>query len=1030
MGTPNTVSPLLNGGAPFYLINDSVRFRSAATAYMNRTPSVAGNRRTWTWSGWVKRGTLSSAQWLFDAFQDANNFTAFFFNANDTFGIQYVLAATSKVLKYTTQVFRDPAAWYHLVVAIDTTPATPTFTVYVNGVQVTAFGTNTNTVSQNEQLFVNNTIVHNTGRYGGAANYFDGYMAEINFVDGLALTASSFGGFDNNGIWQPEKYTGAYGTNGFWLPFYTGYNTTSSYAGSFNGTNQFLNVAASASLAPGTGDFTVEANVNFSSTPASNSYAPIFENQIATTSATSDKFYLALKNNAGTLRIEMGRHSTGDVAYVNWTPTVGTWYHIALVRQSGTTLIFINGVQQTVTNSTIFNGISFGQNGASVGAVSTPLYLNGYLSNVRYVVGSAVYTASFTPPSANLTAVTNTQLLTLQNSTIIDNSSAARTITNNNSVVVSNQYPFQYTIASIGADYSGNGNTWTTNNISTTPGVTYDVMLDSPTVSNISSNYCVLNPLNTSSMGQTGGNLDVSTTSAYAYSASTFNLPPSGKWYFEFTNTSSATLANQRCAVGFALQALRSATTYVGQLSTDWFYLGNSGNLFNNAVGTAYGDTYTQNDVVGVAVDCSTGKFWFSKNGTFQASGNPVAGTGQAGTLVGDVTTYTPMIGNLANVTALSCVGSMNFGQRPFYNSPPSGFIALNTANLPSSAVSNGAQYMAATTYTGNGATLSITNNGNNNIGSTFQPDFVWMKSRSAATDHAIYDSVRGATFDIASNLTAAQTTQSTGLTSFNSNGFTIGSLAKINTNAATYVAWQWRAGQGNTSTNTSGSITSTVSVSAQSGVSVVSYTGTGSAATIGHGLGVAPQMILVKKTSGVDNWGVYHVGNPSPPASYALTLNTTSAAGLNTAYWNATAPTSSVFSVGTAVQTNTNGGTHIAYCFSAVPGFSAFGTYTANGNANGPYIYLGFRARWLLLKRSTGTVESWILIDTSRDTYNLSQNDIYPNLTNAETVATIGDILSNGFKLRSTTTGGNTSTASYVYAAFAENPFNISRAR
>ena len=1015
MGLPNTVTPLLNGGTPFYLISDSVRFRSAATAYFNRTPSVAGNRRTWTWSGWVKRGTLSSAQWIFDAFQDASNFTAFFFNSNDTFGIQYFLAATSKVLKYTTQVFRDPAAWYHLVVAIDTTPATPTFNVYVNGVQVTAFGTNTNTVSQNEQLFVNNTIAHNIGRYGGAANYFDGYIAELNFIDGQSLTPSSFGAFDNNGIWQPKKYTGSYGTNGFWLPFYSGYNTTASYAGSFNGTNQFLNVASSASLAPGTGDFTIEANINLSALPGTNGYAGIFENQIATTSATSDKFLFAVQDVSGTKRLSVVQHGTGNTAYVNWTPTVGTWYHVAAVRQSGIILLFINGVQQTVTNNTNLNGVNLGQNGASIGAISTPFYFNGYISNARYVVGTAVYTTGFTPPSSNLTAVTNTQWLTLQNATIIDNSSAARTITNNNSVIVSNQYPFQYTIASLGADYSGNGNNWTTNNISTSPGTTYDIMLDSPTVSNVASNYCVFNPLYAAG-GTTfsNGNLQATTGTSTAGRTITTMGVSTGKWYWEITPTS---IPANVVSIGVVPNPTTNDSGTVGNNASEYGYLSN-GQKFSGGSATAYGASYVANDVIGVALDCDGGTITFYKNNVSQGTAFSITAA----------TTYIPAVSDSSATDTATFVA--NFGQRPFLYTPPSGYLALNTANLPSSPIGNGAQYMAATTYTGNGSTLSVTNGGNNNIGATFQPDFVWMKSRSAATDHALYDSVRGATFDIASNLTAAQTTQSTGLTSFDSNGFTVGSLAKINTNAATYVAWQWKAGQGTTSTNTSGSITSTVSVNAQSGFSIVSYTGTGAAATIGHGLGVAPQMILVKKTSAIDNWGVYHVGNPSPAASYALTLNTTSSAGLNTTYWNATAPTSSVFSVGTAAQTNTSGASYIAYCFSAVQGYSAFGSYTANGNANGPYIYTGFRARWLLLKRQSGAAESWILIDTSRDTYNLSQNDIYPNLTNAETVATIGDILSNGFKLRSTTTGGNTSTSPYVYAAFAENPFNFSRAR
>jgi hypothetical protein len=200
------------GAGGEYQISRSLRFNSADSAYLSRTPASAGDRKTWTWSGWVKRGTLGTAQWVFDAFTDANNFTAFFFNADDTFGIQYLNGATTKLLKYTTQVFRDPSAWYHIVISVDTTQITPVFNLYVNGTQVTAFGTNTNTVTQNTDLDVNNTVAHNIGRYGGSGNYLAAYSTEINFIDGQALTPTSFGETNaTTGVWSPIRGLAARG---------------------------------------------------------------------------------------------------------------------------------------------------------------------------------------------------------------------------------------------------------------------------------------------------------------------------------------------------------------------------------------------------------------------------------------------------------------------------------------------------------------------------------------------------------------------------------------------------------------------------------------------------------------------------------------------------------------------------------------------------------------------------------------------------------------------------------------------------
>ena len=334
--------------------------------------------------------------------------------------------------------------------------------------------------------------------------------------------------------------------------------------------------------------------------------------------------------------------------------------------------------------------------------------------------------------------------------------------------------------------------------------------------------------------------------------------------------------------------------------------------------------------------------------------------------------------------------------------------------------INRGDDYFQAVTYTGNGSTNTIT-------GLRFQPDFVWVKGRSGATDHALYDAVRGTTKDLVSNSTAAETTQSTGLTAFNSDGFTLGALAKMNTNAATYVAWCWKAG-GSTSSNTSGTITSTVSVNTTAGFSVVTYTGNGTAgATVGHGLGVAPSMVIVKSRTTAENWMVYHT---SIGATKYIYLDSSGAAVTLSTIWNNTAPTSSVFSVGTNVTVNQSSTNYVAYCWAAIAGFSSFGSYTGNGSADGSFIYTGFKPKFVIIKLSSATGEQWIVWDSVRTTYNPNGLYLHPNLSNAESTFNALDFVSNGFKIRVNHPTVNTSSATYIYMAFAENPFKNALAK
>ena len=348
--------------------------------------------------------------------------------------------------------------------------------------------------------------------------------------------------------------------------------------------------------------------------------------------------------------------------------------------------------------------------------------------------------------------------------------------------------------------------------------------------------------------------------------------------------------------------------------------------------------------------------------------------------------------------------------------------------------IPNGAQYMAATTYTGNSATSQAITNGVPGV--AFAPDMVWIKARNNGYNHYLVDTVRGfsgsAARVIQPNLTTAEETDAANsggaFKSFNTNGFNVGypasGWAGTNENGTTYVGWNFKAG-GTAVSNTAGSITSSVSANTTSGFSVVTYTGTSSVGTIGHGLGIAPSMIIVKSRNTTYNWTVYH---QSIGATNALFLNTTAASTSSTDF-NNTSPTSSVFSVGNGGATNGNASfTYVAYCWAAVAGYSAFGSYVGTGSADGPFIYTGFRPRFIMIKRSDST-SSWYICDTSINPYNEEKVTLYPNLSNAEgTNANFLDGLSNGFKMREAGLAVNGGT--YIYAAFAENPFKYANAR
>jgi hypothetical protein len=561
------------------------------------------------------------------------------------------------------------------------------------------------------------------------------------------------------------------------------------------------------------------------------------------------------------------------------------------------------------------------------------------------------------------------------------------------------------TSTTLGKDSSGNSNNWTPNNFSVTAGAGNDSMIDTPTPyadgGNGRGNYCTLNPLISNATGYlipaTNGNLEVSVaagSNAFFGQAGTQAIT-SGKFYWEVTPTAIATSAGTWMEVGIIQSALAyPSSTSIGAFNGGFAYT-NDGLKGRSATYSAYGATWTTNDVIGIALDADGGSITFYKNGVSQ------------GAAYTDLTNYNlpagyyPAIAIYRN-TGITQSAVFNFGQRPFAYTPPSGFVALNTQNLPEPSIKKPSSYFDATLYTGNGSTQTISGLG-------FSPDLVWIKSRSAATNNDVFDLVRGATVGFATNSTQPESTFS-GVTAFNSNGFSLGSNSSDNANAATYVAWCWDE-------------------SATPGFDIVTYTGNGSNRTIAHSLGVAPSWMVIKRRDSVDNWGVYHTSLGNTQYVY---LDSTQAASTASSVWNNTTPTSSVFSVGTSGVVNANTGTYVAYLWSEVAGFSKFGSYTGNGSSDGPFVFCGFRPRWVLIKSST-VATSWYLFDAVRGTINVNSTTLYPNTADIEDT-NFGqglDFLSNGFKVRAPTGYGlNNSSATYIFCAFSETPFKYALAR
>ena len=573
-------------------------------------------------------------------------------------------------------------------------------------------------------------------------------------------------------------------------------------------------------------------------------------------------------------------------------------------------------------------------------------------------------------------------------------------------------------MSTIGYDSSGNGNHWSLNNITDD-----DKVLDSPT-----NNFCTLNPLMASSGTVSEGNLEVAANNSTVFRG-TFAIPTSGKWYWEWV------------AIGGSYGMYGAITSNTAESNGSTLYGGSNGgdtsffsaqyyDDYTSAAPVVSHGSYTSGDICAAVVDMDTGTVKYYKNNTLTHTDStldtsvdlfPLAFTTCCSFSSG-VWNFGQDSSFAGNKTAQGNTDGNGIGD--FYYEPPTGFNALCTQNLPDPDVIP-SEHFNTVLYTGNGsASRAITGVG-------FQPDFVWFKARNEARSHRATDVIRGVQKDLFTDTTGTENTATTGLLSFDSDGFTVGSGNGYNANTETQVAWNWKA-NGTGVSNTDGTITSTVSANTDAGFSIVSYTGTNGTKTVGHGLNQAPELIINKDRSASDNWNTYHkdLGN-----QHWLQLNTTSASigPYSPGCWGATTPTSSVYTVysNSNGYTNHTGRDYVAYAFHSVEGYSKVGSYTGNGSSDGTFVYTGFRPAYVMIKRTDAAGQDWVIIDNVRDPYNVTDSHLVANTSQIEYDTYVNkDFLSNGFKIRDTSGHQNTSSGTYIYYCVAEHPFKHTNAR
>jgi hypothetical protein len=1036
----NLSSPLLAtataaAAAAEYVIPKSLRFNSGDSSYLSKTFSSAGNRRTWTWAAWVKRSKLGAEQELFGAQSAGNNYFLIRFDSNDKIDVFDRDSSGAVGRLITTQVFRDPSAWLHITYVFDSTNSTAgdRRILYINGNRVTSFGTE-GSVSQNHQTRVNDTIQHGVGAVFNS--YLSAYLADVQFVDGQALAPTDFGETrSSDGVWVPKEYTGSY----------DGFNkdqTWSTYgsvtAGTFSPTIAAL-FDNDVSTGPSTGANTLATWTFTQAITASKSIHIYVVNGSGPsgTQASDTEIRLTVDGTVHAIDGAPGLIDTGltgDLTAIT--------INVGQSGSSGLRYIKVDGLELV---------------DPSVATVNNGFHLNFSDSSTIEALGfDSAPTIPDLDPKKGMDVITYAGNSGTQNIGGLNFEPGLVWIKSRTSTNGHNIY-----------DTVRGANKYLSSHLTTAQGTsTNELNTFNPDGFNLGSaagvngsgkNYVAWTwRAGGPAVSKTAGtiNAEVSASTDYGFSICKFTgtgtagtiehgLSTVPKWYIvKNLDTSPSEWNVFHVSTGETKRLKLNSTSAAQTAANSWNDTAPTASLFTVGTDTDVnksGDehiAYVWSEVSGYSkfssysgtgsthtVDCgfrpaflivksSTGSYnWQIKD---KERGDVVlfADTSGADAFDGvfDLTdngfTVTGS-GNATNASGQTYVFAA-FADRSGNNWDVNNIVTnegLTTSKTQFDVV----------TYTGNGGTQSIDS-------LAFQPDFVWIKSRSQTSFHVLSDSVRGAGVILSSNRTTGDTNNSdsqNAFKSFNSDGFTVGQGAawSVNDSNETHVAWCWKAG-GTAVSNTDGSITSSVSANAQYGFSIVSYAGTGSNATVGHGLNTAPKLVIARTRDTASNWAVYH-GSVANMATGYLYLNSTIAFATDASdIWNSIDPTSSVFSIGTAGAVNTSGDDHIAYCFADVPGYQRIGSYTGNGSTTGPVVVTGFKPRWILFK-STGT-GSWVINDTQRDTDSANAKGLKPNASDAEADIVTIDVLENGFQLKGT--AANTSGQEYLYMAIGDD--------
>ena len=1145
-------SSLLSTLETDYRISKSLRFNPTDAAHLSRTPADSGSRRVFTHSVWFKRVKNNIEQFLLCADVNGSNLRDVLRIEGDN-TLRFFLNGTSGADLITEQVFRDPTAWNHIILAVDTTATTASdrVKIYHNGVRITEFTTE----SYPAQYYLTsvgqegkNQLI---GKDTNGGNYFNGYLSDVQHVDGLQLTPDSFGELDANNVWQPKSITssfngpevissypavfvssdGAYGqidyinnNNGVFAsnPFMGagyirlkfaspiqnvthirfnggGYSQNAAFDIKINGSTVFSNLATNSSYATRTetitatdissfeivssGDGWALGNLQFSTdgsnftyppgTPGyatdagSNGYHLRFDDSTSLSTLGTDSSGSAndwtptgfqIDNNFGiTSGANIERTTsifsfditfTADITYeffirvsepatyIYGAQTSGSTWNIGI--NSSDSLLFgdFNSGFITFSNANIIGGAWHFVRLTTTASLTT-LYVDGVLngsqvSNGNVTTGSSVTNTIAAISSEGAFEIAHLRITsggTQPTTGIPDVSNMNQSASGPSGTLLF--YDALDDISSSGTKTSDGGNVTinmnaSTKNVQNSYRAT-DIYFDSPTTftnqGNLRGNYAILNDLSKgSSMDISDGALRSKGTvdSAYLTTLATVGMS-GGKWYWEheMINVSANDIM-----VGMGDQNT-NLETFLGAAAGSYGVTKNGG-LYGANQNGSYSLTFDNGDIVGVAYDADAQTLTFYVNG----------GAGQTAFTAIPAGTYFPAVGTYF----INSESFINFGQREFVYNPPSGHSAVCASNVTTE-VLNSSTGMNVATYAGNNGTNSITGLGHS-------PDMVWIKSRTSTQYGAIANTVVGPNYFLSPSL--ADVERGPGfnddIVSFDSDGFTLGADTYYNVCNRTpndYVAWCWNGGD-TTVTDTSGTITSEVRANPTTGFSAFtatfpSYTGQ---STIAHGLGKAPAFWMMKDRDDSDQW---YTGHRELGGSNYILLNSTSPSIASTTIWNNKLPDANFLYNNAASMSNT--GDYMFYAWSEIPGYSSFGKYAGTNAAQGPFIYLGFRPRFLMIKNITlngSNYTSWYMQDSARNTLNPAANDhiLWANQGYAEGSrgdGTVGvytfldvDFTSNGFKIPSTG-GGNHELCQngyeYIYCAWAENPFTSSRA-